>query len=85
MDVNDWLTSVHVALEGEGTLLYVEGEGVDIEVAGTLHFDRLSIRHIACIVHSYVVCVRGFVFVHTEHKLHHHLINLSNLKSKSIF
>lgn len=55
---------MHVAVESEGALLHVEGECVDVEVAGALQLHRHAVSHIARAVHTHVEGVRGFVLVH---------------------
>lgn len=59
------LTVVDVGVERQRTVLDVEGEGVDIEVAGAHHFDRQSVVHLAITVQVHVRDRWGFVFLHT--------------------
>lgn len=45
------LTGVEPALEGEATLLHVEGEVVDVERAGRDHLDGLVVAHQSVVRH----------------------------------
>lgn len=59
------LTQVDVGVESQRAVLYVEGEGVDIEVTGADNFGRLSIMHPTVAIQVHVRDMRGCVFIHT--------------------
>lgn len=59
------LTIVEVGVESHGAVLYVEGEGVDIEVTGADDSDWLSIVHPAVAVQVHIRDEGGCVFIHT--------------------
>lgn len=62
------LTLVSVGVESQGAVLYVKGEGVDIEVAGTDHPDRKGIVQHPITVQVHVRDFRGCVFIHAVNK-----------------
>lgn len=47
------------------TVLYVTGEGVDIEITGTDNFDRMSIIHFTVAMQVPIGSRWCFVFLHT--------------------
>ncbi len=60
-----WLTQVDVGVESQSAVLYVEGEGVDIEVTGADNFDWQSIMHLTVVIQVHVWDKGGCVFIHT--------------------
>lgn len=59
------LTKVDVGVECESAVLYIEGEGVDIEVTGADNFDWMRIVHTAIVIHVHIRDRGGRVFIHT--------------------
>ena len=56
---------MEVGVESHGAVLYVEGEGVDIEVTGADDSDWLSIVYPTVVVQVHIWDKGGRVFIHT--------------------
>lgn len=56
---------MEVGVESHSAVLYVEGEGVDVEVTGADDFDWLRIVNLAIVIQVNVRDVGGRVFIHT--------------------
>lgn len=56
---------MQVGVEGINAVLYVEGEGVDIEVTGTNNSDRYSEIHLTITGQVQIGNRRCLVFLHT--------------------
>lgn len=59
------LTKVQVGVESQSAVLYVEGEGVDIEVTGADNFDWKSIVYHTIAIHVQIRDKGSGVFIHT--------------------
>lgn len=60
-----FFTKVDVGVKSQSAVLYVKGEGVDVEVAGADDSDRLSIVHLSITVQVDVWDGWGCVLIHT--------------------
>lgn len=59
------LTMVKVGVKSQSAVLYVEGEGVDVKVAGADDSDWFCIVHNAGIIQVHIGDLWSCVFVHT--------------------
>lgn len=77
------LTHVEVGVESQSAILYVEGEGVDIEVTGADHFGRVSVLHPTIAVQIQVRDVRCRVFIHTAREEGAEVLRVKHLQNPS--
>ncbi len=59
------LTQVDVGVESQSAVLYVEGEGVDVEVTGAHNSDWFTLSHHAIAEQVHIRHIWGCVFIHT--------------------
>lgn len=59
------LTMVKVGVKSQSAVLYVEGEGVDVEVAGADDSEWFCVVHQAVIMQVHIGDLRSRVFIHT--------------------
>lgn len=59
------LTVVDVGSEGEGAVLDVKGEGVDLQVTGANHSDRVGVSHYTSVLNVHIRDDGSSVFIHT--------------------
>lgn len=64
IDQEKAFTLMKVRVEGQSAVLYVEGKGVDVEVTGADHPQRLGIVHLAVVVQVQVGDLGSCVFIH---------------------
>lgn len=56
---------VDVGSEGEGAVLDVKGEGVDLQVTGANHSNRFGVSHFTSMLNVHIRDDGSSVFIHT--------------------
>lgn len=76
------LTKVDVGVESQSAVLYVKGEGVDVQVTGADNFGRFSIVHFTIAINVQIRDMWGCVFIHTARREQVVELRMSKMSAK---